>query len=365
MTGYLGFEPSLSKQFYFVSYNSEDTDRIAPILASAHSKGLPMWYDKGLRFDQSTWEAQIADKIDNCTAVIMFITRGILEKSNSSFVHKEYRLAREFSDKPVCPVFLDRIENREIPIAMRSWWIDLTSYHGVMAFRFSNAQDTANALITELGFSAQDIVYAAAEPEQSEDPKELNKIGDDYYFGRGVEKDYSKACEYYRRAAELGYADAQNNLGIMYRNGWGVAPDYAEALKWYRKGAEQGNAAAQNSLGVMYRYGYGVNVDYAEAVKWYRKSAEQGCSAAQNNLGVMYGNGYGVNVDYSEAVKWYSKSAEQGFYIAQYNLAYMYEKGQGVAQNKGTALMWYKKAAAQGDEDAKKKAAELEAAISH
>ena len=59
-------------------------------------------------------------------------------------------------------------------------------------------------------------------------------------------------------------------------------------MKWYRKAAEQGHADAQNNLGLCYQYGKGVAKDYAEAVKWYRKAAEQGHARAQCNLGYCY-----------------------------------------------------------------------------
>ena len=44
----------------------------------------------------------------------------------------------------------------------------------------------------------------------------------------------------------------------MYDNGRGVPQDDTEAVKWYRKAAEQGHAEAQNNLGVMYLNGRGV-----------------------------------------------------------------------------------------------------------
>ena len=59
----------------------------------------------------------------------------------------------------------------------------------------------------------------------------------------------------------------------MYFSGKGVLQDYAEAAKWFRKAAEQGFAAAQNNPGMMYKEGRGVRQDYAEVVKWLRKAA--------------------------------------------------------------------------------------------
>ena len=54
----------------------------------------------------------------------------------------------------------------------------------------------------------------------------------------------------------------------MYENGRGVTQDHAEAVNWYRLAAEQGYAWAQNKLGVRYADGEGVTQDHAEAVKW-------------------------------------------------------------------------------------------------
>ena len=83
-------------------------------------------------------------------------------------------------------------------------------------------------------------------------------------------------------------------------------------MKWYRKAAEQGNANAQNNLGLMYKRGEGVPQDYAEARKWYRKAAEQGLADAQYNLGIMYNEAQGVTQDYVQAHMWWKLAAAQG-----------------------------------------------------
>ena len=122
-----------------------------------------------------------------------------------------------------------------------------------------------------------------------------------------------------------------SQLGEKYYNGDGVERDYREAVKWYRKAAEQGNIYAQNNLGSCYYYGNGVLQDYEEAVKWYQESARQGMSIAQNFLGDCYLNGKGVSEDYGEAVKWYQESARQGYPVAQNNLGNCYKNGWGVS----------------------------------
>ena len=69
-----------------------------------------------------------------------------------------------------------------------------------------------------------------------------------YYNGQGVTQDYSEAVKWFRKAAEQGYAAAQNNLGMCYKNGEGVTRDYSEAVKWYQKAAERGDQDAKDFL---------------------------------------------------------------------------------------------------------------------
>ena len=76
-----------------------------------------------------------------------------------------------------------------------------------------------------------------------------------------------RPVSWYRRAAEQGYADAQDYLGAMYNYGWGVPENDAEAAKWWRKAAEQGLATGEYHLGGMYRFGAGLPKDHKEAVK--------------------------------------------------------------------------------------------------
>ncbi|MGE4262059.1 tetratricopeptide repeat protein [Shewanella sp.] len=106
-----------------------------------------------------------------------------------------------------------------------------------------------------------------------------------------------------------------------YANGQGVKHDDLKAVKWYQKAADQGYARAQNSLGVLYESGQGVKQDYVKAVEWYQKAADQGNEYAQYNLGLLYANGQGVKQDDLKAAEWYQKAADQGHSNAKENLA--------------------------------------------
>ena len=184
--------------------------------------------------------------------------------------------------------------------------------------------------------------------------KEQYKLGMMYYKGQGVAKDYKEAFTWFKKAAEQGYAPAQNNLGYCYEKGIGTSKDENQAFYWFKKAAEQGDAAAQNWLGYCYRQGIGTSKDENQAFYWYKKAAEQGYPAAQNWLGYCYRQGIGTSKDENQAFYWFKKAAEQGYPAAQYNLGYCYMCGIGVLQDVNQAFYWCKKAADQGYPDAQK-----------
>ncbi len=204
---------------------------------------------------------------------------------------------------------------------------------------------------------AQAAVWWRKAAEQ-DNPDAQHRLGQVYdvnsYYGLklGVPKDATQAMMWYRKAAEQGHAGAQFGLGLIYANGDGVPKDAAQAVVWYRKAAEQGNADSQVNLGAMYDDGEGVPKDATQAVAWWRKAAEQGDKDGQSNLGNMYNNGEGVPKDAAQAVTWYRMAAEQGQIYARIKLANMYWQGKGVLQDKVRAYMWVNLAAAQGDEGA-------------
>jgi TPR repeat protein len=121
--------------------------------------------------------------------------------------------------------------------------------------------------------------------------------GADAAAGRGVPKSDAEALKWYRIAAAMGYAPAQNNLGFMYAEGRGVPRDDAEAVKWYKRAAAQKYPPAETGLGMMYAAGRGVKQSDFEALALYSSAANQGYGQAKANLAAMFGDGRGVARD--------------------------------------------------------------------
>jgi TPR repeat protein len=117
-------------------------------------------------------------------------------------------------------------------------------------------------------------------------------------------KDYKNAFEWFFKAANQGYAPAQNNMGILYKNGEGVQQDFNQAFQWFTKAANQNNPYAQNSLGLLYLQGAIIPQDHKQAFEWFLKAANQGYSQPQYNLGVMYLDGRGIPKDIVTGCAW-------------------------------------------------------------
>ena len=82
------------------------------------------------------------------------------------------------------------------------------------------------------GFVFKPAFNAAEKGAKQGNPFEQFNLGLMYYKGRGTAQDYTKAVNWWRRAAEQDFAEALNNLGMMYGNGDGVAQDYVQAHMW-------------------------------------------------------------------------------------------------------------------------------------
>jgi uncharacterized protein len=67
----------------------------------------------------------------------------------------------------------------------------------------------------------------------------------------------------------------------------GVTQDYSAAASWYRKAADQGHSEAQNNLGTAYYYGRGVPQDYINSHKWLNLSAARGNKDAARNRDIV------------------------------------------------------------------------------
>ena len=339
-----GFSPSYQSGSYFISYNSEDAKRIAPIAKELHDRGVDMWYDRGLLSGQE-WEFQIASQISLCKCVILFATKKLFKRDKGSYVRTEYDMATRSFNKKVIVVMLDDIRDSDVNKYNLGWWYEIRRMQCV-------GTSDVRAIMEAIGFTPQGG-KPGTPATLSMSGSQYYDLGELYYYGRnGQQQNYTYAVKYYRLAADQGYAPAQNNFGNCCNSGHGVKQDFAMAVKYFHMAAAQGDAAAQYNLGINYYLGNGVKRDYKEAVRYFRLAADQGHAGAVNNLGVCCENGEGVPQDYARAAQYYQRAADMDDGSAIYNLAICYEKGMGLEKDTAKAIELYRDALAHGVEEA-------------
>ena len=166
----------------------------------------------------------------------------------------------------------------------------------------------------------------------------LQELGERYYFGFGVEKDYEKALAYLKKAAELGAQDAQYLAAECFRCGYGTKLDPAEYFTRIQDAAENGSWMAMFNLAAAYREGiepcdgFGVDADPKKCFDWSLE-AEKSIRA--------YWAFYNARncVDFVETKSRLLKA----YYQAGTQLAAHYAEGLGVTKDLNKALYWLKR----------------------
>ncbi|MBP5715359.1 MAG: SEL1-like repeat protein [Prevotella sp.] len=213
------------------------------------------------------------------------------------------------------------------------------------------------------------------------------ELGEAYFYGHGVGKDYLEALKWYNLAAAKGHTESTYSIGYIYYKGYHDKEgkrNPAEAMKWFRKVSD--DKRAQFLIGSMFRWGDGTHENIDSSMVWYLRAAGQDYAPAQKALGDIYyegkkirkkivqgelssarqillkkyGDKLGINPsqvqdsihykeeilppDYPTAFIWYSKAAEQDHAGAQKCLADMFHKEEGTDKNDNKAIEWYRKA---------------------
>lgn len=146
------------------------------------------------------------------------------------------------------------------------------------------------------------------------------------YFNLGhtysrEENGLEQAFECYVKAAELGYTKACYNVATAYFDGEGVEKDWTKAFEWFKKGADSGDAFSMLKLAECHNRGIGCVKDHNAAMGLYtqliNRKTLKGSDAgiAEYELGNMYLKGLGVEQDLQKAYDCFKQAA------AHYNRA--------------------------------------------
>jgi len=179
---------------------------------------------------------------------------------------------------------------------------------------FSNAVKNNNHKIKSNLFSFNqkndDITF------YNDDIKKLNEIIIKYFYSLFLYKDvilYRKDnYQLYIKDAEKGDVVLQYYIGNCYYYGINIDRDYNEAIEWYSKSSRGGNFKAIYKLSCCHDFGYGVKKDEKKAFELFLKSAKGGNYLALCMVGNCYYYGKGILKDENKAFEWYLKAAVKG-----------------------------------------------------
>ncbi|CAF2699156.1 unnamed protein product [Rotaria sp. Silwood2] len=100
----------------------------------------------------------------------------------------------------------------------------------------------------------------------------------------GVDIDQIKATEYFRRSAEHGCPEGQNNFAVALLNGLGIKKNEEWARSWFARAAQCGIAEAQFNYADLLADGIGGSTDISQALDFYRHAADQGYPDAYKKI---------------------------------------------------------------------------------
>lgn len=154
----------------------------------------------------------------------------------------------------------------------------------------------------------------------------MRRMGNFYYSGVGVEKNYPEALKWYLSAAAVLDSWSINRLGEMYRDGKGTDADIVKAREMFVKASNYGNIAALGNIIDLYASGLSDDRKmFEDALAKMISVGDAGSIDACNRMGNLYFNGTGVRRDRIKAAEWYGKSSKMGDWWARSRLDSMKE----------------------------------------
>ena len=206
-------------------------------------------------------------------------------------------------------------------------------------------------------------------------------LGKIYEFGYGVDKDYSKAFDYYMKGVmreDNKYTVLPYKIGLFYLNGYGVEKNIKKAIKWFQKANKLSYSEHENSSAAL-AYIYYSDPKYKDIEKstsylklvmddpyyellcinfspdkhynfkfWIQKLADNGHPYSQYIIGKLYNLGYCFEKNIESSLEWLNKSSEHNIVESHNELGKIYLNKNEKYYDIEKSIFWFNKAAKEG-----------------
>lgn len=174
-----------------------------------------------------------------------------------------------------------------------------------------------------------------------------------YLEGNGVDKDHTKAKEYFDKAKELSCSRGVYGYALLELNAEGSI-NVPKVFDYLQKASLKGSREAMYDLGDLYAKGHkGISVDNKKALEFYEKSAGYGYIKGMLKTAEYYYNGFGTQIRQNTAFDWLEIGAKSGDKDAQREFGKMLYARDREPNAMEKGLEWLGKSAEQGDKDSK------------
>lgn len=190
------------------------------------------------------------------------------------------------------------------------------------------------------------------------DAKCMNGVGRFYNSGLVVDKDYSKAMQWYEQASTQGYYPAARNQAILYIKGNGIEKNIEKAIEIANTLRDNNPMLYYAVLGDIYR----IEEKPEIAVEYYMNAANLGDATSEYFYGTYLFQGKVCKRNVILGVKYLRSAAKKGHAVANLQMARIFELGSDearVKQSDAQSVKKYKIAARKGSKKAQRKLAEI------
>ena len=206
-----------------------------------------------------------------------------------------------------------------------------------------------------------------------------------YYTGQQVEENDTLAVNWWKKAADALYPDADAWIRLSFAEGFGGSPQNQvsadrryeravergssygaiilgiekyrkndidnknEAISLFEKAKNQGNPLAEQFLKSIREKGTDTNQDFRNRIDWKKEMKKIPLDEMYYIAGINAYTGNIVKKDYGIAVRWWELASDAGNIKAKTMLGISYYTGRGIGQNYTKAVELLKEAALSGN----------------